>query len=586
MRLDNIKKALCKTFPDIRPDMELDGRGILTLRGRCESYKQVVAVGHAAAKQAGVRNVVNKLTAPDQPPAKDYGPLRQQGLAAGVVDSVDVLIVGAGVTGCGVARELSKYDLNILVAEAGDDVATGATKANNGNIHPGHAVKPGTLKAKLNVAGNRLYTRWAQELGFELQRSGAMGFVTSWPLLFALLYSYRQAKKNGVEGAAIVSSKRARELEPGLDRTGVGGKVKAALWLPSMGLVEPYKVTIALAENAVQNGARFWFNTTVAGITRENGVVTGAITNRGVVNAKYVVNCAGVYADEISAMAGDECYTIHPRRGVIAILDKSHLPEYDSLCEQITMDTVKRTLKNPDTKGGGMCRTPEGNVLMGPSAREIPDKDDLAATQQELTYAMGRGNGSAVYGDIIRYFSGNRPADYKEDFVIEMSPVTRNFVNAGAIQSPGLAAAPAVAGMVENILLDAAKQDGTPFGKRKNWQPVREREPEFRHMTREEQDALIQRDPSFGRVICRCESITEGELLWALRSPVPPASIDALKRRTRAGMGRCQGGFCQPRVVEFLARELGMRWTDVTLRGPGTNVLVCENRPVQKEGDA
>ncbi|MEG1243373.1 MAG: NAD(P)/FAD-dependent oxidoreductase [Oscillospiraceae bacterium] len=581
MAIEEIKKALKKAFPTAVLEMELNERGILTLTGECSEWKEVVAVGHKAAKQKGVKNVVNKLSVPGlKIPKKDYSELRAMGENAGLIDDVDVVIIGAGISGCGIARELSKYRLNILVVEMSDDVATGATKANNGNIHPGYAVKPGTLKAKLNVEGNRMYTKWAEDLGFDLQRCGAMGFVTSNILKPALRVVYKKAVKNGVDGVELVNGKRACELEPGLNQNGLGKDVKLALWLPSMGLVEPYQVAVALAENAASNGVHFRFNCTVADVLVENGKVGGIVTDKGTIKAKYIINCAGVYADEISAMANDECYTIHARKGVIAILDKAKKPEYEALCEHISFETVKLTIKNmnAETKGGGMCHTPEQNILMGPSAKEIPDKEDRSTSAQELSYAMGRGDGNVGYGDIIRFFAGVRPADYKEDFFIEMSPVTNGFINVGAIQSPGLASAPAIAKMVEEIVNKDAKEKGNSLERKNDWQPIRKEKPAFRNMSREEQDKLIKKDASYGKIVCRCESITEGEILDAIHSPVPPASIDAIKRRTRAGMGRCQGGFCQPRVLEILAREQGKNWIDITLNGEGTNVLLKENR--------
>lgn len=579
MEAKEIARKLNKAFSDAAVEAALDERAILTIRGECASWDELVKIGRRAAKLPGVKNVVNELTAKGVVvPQKDYAALRAKGEAAGVIDEADVVIVGAGISGCGIARELAKYRWRIVVVERTDDVAMGATKANNGNIHPGHAVKPGTLKAKLNVEGNRLYDTWAKELDFELQRCGALGFVTSRPLRAALKYSYRQAKRNGVAGAELVDAKRAMELEPGLVKNGVGPKIKLALWLPSMGLVEPYQVALALAENAAHNSVRFLFNTTVTGVRVENDAVAGVVTDRGVVRARYVVNCAGVHADEISAMAGDKSYTIHARRGVIALLDRAAQAEYGSLCERITFQEVRRALEHSETKGGGMCRTPEGNVLMGPSALEIPDKEDLSTTPEELQYAMGRGDNTVSYANIIRFFAGNRPADYKEDFAIEMSPVTGGFVNVGAIQSPGLAAAPAIAKMVEGIVTEYAAQTGRPAELRPDWDPIRKRRAEFRHMSREVQDALIQENPAYGKIVCRCESVTEGEILDALRSPVPPASVDAVKRRTRAGMGRCQGGFCQPRVLEILARELSLDRTQITLKGEGTEVLLRRNR--------
>jgi glycerol-3-phosphate dehydrogenase len=575
--LEEIKKTLKEALPDLIPELSIDERGILTIRGECASWEEVVAAGHLAAKPPEIRNVVNELSVRGKPaPRKDYAPDREKGIKAGHIDTVDVLIIGAGISGCAIARELSKYRLRILVVDKDDDLACGATKANNGNIHPGHDVKPGTLKSKLNIRGNELYTRWAEELGFEFQRCGLMGAVTDVNLRPLLEKAAAGARAMGVFDPQVLDGEQAKRLEPGFAEQGV--EPAAAIWLPSMGLVEPYKVAAALAENAAVNGVRFLFNCTVADILTKNGRVNGAVTSRGMVEAAYIINCAGVYADEISAMAGDRCYTIHPRRGTIAILDKNRKPIYHSLAGVLGGNTQKK--ENSESKGGGMCRTPEWNILMGPSATETPDKEDASSTPEDLAYAMSLGEDYGIgNGDIIRFFTGIRPADYKEDFFIELSPVTGGFINVGGIQSPGLAAAPAIAEMVEGIFVEAAAKDGFPLERNPGFNPRREREKEFRHLSREEQDELIRRDPAYGRIICRCETVTEGEILAALRSPVSPASVDAVKRRTRAGMGRCQGGFCQSRVVELLAREMGTDLTAITLRGEGTRILVAYTRP-------
>jgi glycerol-3-phosphate dehydrogenase len=579
--LEAIKSALKEALPDLDPELSIDDRGILTIRGDCASWEEVVTAGHLAAKPPEVKNVVNELSVRGRPaPRKDYGPLREMGMKAGRIDTVDVLIIGAGISGCAIAREFSKYKLRILVVEKGDDVASGATKANNGNIHPGHDVKPGTLKAKLNIRGNEMYTQWARELGFEFQRCGLMGAVTDIRLRPLLEKAAEGARAMGVFDPQVLDGEKAKQVEPGFAEQGI--EPAAAIWLPSMGLVEPYKVTAALAENAAMNGVHFLFNCTVAGILTEEGRVRGALTSRGIIEARYIINCAGVYADEISAMAGDRCYTIHPRKGTIAILDKNRRPIYHSLAGVLGGSTQKKG--NSESKGGGMCRTPEWNILMGPSATEVPDKEDLSSTPEDLAYAMGLGEDYGIgNGDIIRFFTGSRPADYKEDFVIEASPVTGGFINVGGIQSPGLAAAPAIAEMVESIFAESTAKDGFPLERNPAFNPVRKREIEFRHLSREEQDELIRREPAYGRIICRCETITEGEILAALGSPIPPASVDAVKRRTRAGMGRCQGGFCQSRVVELLARgPADPDLTAVTLRGERTNILVADTRPKAK----
>lgn len=577
----SIEKGLQKQFPDAQIHVSMDGRGIVTLTGICGSWNELVKIGHKAAKEKGVYNVVNKMTVKGMViPRKDYSAARTAGRQLGVTAKADVVIIGAGISGCGIARELSKYNLKTILIEMSDDVATGATKSNNGNIHPGYAAKPGTLKAKLNVEGNRMYTDWAEQLGFDLQRVGAMGYVTDNVLKLALHAVMGVCKKNGVP-AELVDGKRAGEIEPGLKANGMADKIKLAIWMPTMGLVEPYQVAVALAENAAENGVKFWFDCTAADILHENGKVTGVLTNKGIIEAPYVINCAGIYADDLSAMAGDECFTLHPRKGVIAILDKGKKPETRALCSYLTKEGLKLTIQNmkKETKGGGMCHTPEGNILMGPSAIEVPDKEDKSTDAQSLSYAMGRGNENIQYGDVIRFFAGSRPADYKEDFFIEMSPVTDGFINVAGIQSPGLASAPAIAKMVEGILKDHMNKNSRILRRKPDWNPIRKKKPEFRNLSREEQDQLIKENPAYGRVICRCETITEGEILEAIHSPVPPTSVDGIKRRTRAGMGRCQGGFCQPRVLEILAREQNRQLTDITLKGKGSNILVGGNRP-------
>ena len=575
MQIEKLQKELAEKFHITDLRLRVDERNILFMEGECQSWVELVQAGQKAAKTKGIRNVVNDMTVKGlEIPKKDYTPYIEAGNEIGVIDDVDVVIIGAGISGCGIARELAKYPLNIHVVEMGDDVANGATKANNGNIHPGHAAKPGTLKAKLNVEGNRMYTQWAEDLGFRLERCGALGVVTKSYLTVGILAAYSVAKKNKVDGARIVGRKEALRLEPGLAEQGI--KPVAGLWLPSMGLVEPYEVAVALAENAAENGVKFTFNCTVGDVLTENGEVKGIVTSKGIIKAKYVINCAGVYSDEISDMAGDRCHTIHGRKGTIAILDKNVAPEYNTLT--MVVDEVPKD-KNKESKGGGMSKTPEGNILLGPSATETPDKEDNTTTKEDLAYSMRRNqNEEAGYGKIIRIFAGVRPADYTEDFVIGMSDVTHRFINVGAIQSPGLASAPAIAKMVEGIFKEDYEKENGKLEVKKDYNPKRKPPVDFRHMTKEEQDELIKKNPKYGHIICRCESITEGEILDAIHSPVVPTTVDAIKKRTRAGMGRCQGGFCQPRVVELLARELGKDWVDINLRGEGSNVLVEKNR--------
>lgn len=583
--VDEILKIMKEDFQVENPGIEVDDRGVVTLRGTCASWQTLIDVGHGAAKVTGVCNVVSDMSVKGlEIPKKDYGGYAGKGRDIGIIETADVVIIGAGVSGCGIARELSKYDLGIVVAEMGDDVANAASKANNGDIHPGHAVAPGTLKAKLNVEGNRKYTKWAKELNFRLERCGSLRVTTEEKLVPGIRTMYETALINGVDGARMLSQEELVKIDPSfaVELERLGKRAAAALWLPSMGAVEPYEVVVALAENAARNGVKFRFNCTVSDILHRDGQVEGVVTDQGIIKADYVINCAGVYADEMSEMAGDRCFTIHPRKGTIAILDKACPPLFHAMGGiSVREETMK---KNVESKGGGMCLTPEHNILLGPSATEVPDKEDVDTTPEDLAYAMSRNSNPYVgYGDIIRIFAGTRPADFKEDFIIGMSSITHGFINVGGIQSPGFASAPAVADMVVGILTDDLKKTGHPPKEKQDYCPVEPPRKAFRHMTHEEQNELIKKDPRYGRIVCRCEGITEGEILDAVHSRVVPTSIDAVKRRTRAGMGRCQGGFCQPRVLELLAGELGKEWVDITLKGEGSQVLLEANR---KEGRA
>ena len=370
---------------------------------------------------------------------------------------------------------------------------------------------------------------------------------------------------------------RAQQIEPKLLEHNV--KPVAAVFVPSQGKVHPYEVCVKLIENAAINGVKVMLNCTVGKVLTEDGRITGVVTEKGIIKTRYLINAAGVYADEIAEMSGDRCFTIHPRRGTLVIVDKSKQPMYDVITKHYIPDLEDRA-KDVASKGGAMDYTPSRNILLGPSAVEVPDKESVETTTEEFNYAFGRNeNPDVSKADVIRIFSGVRPADFKEDFIIEASDRVQGLIIAGAIQSPGIGAAPAVAERVEKILLEDAQKQGFPIARKEDWEPTLPAKIVFGELSYEEQDALIKEHPEYGNVICRCETITEGEILDAIRSPVVPTTIDAIKRRTRAGMGRCQGGFCQPRVLEILAIELGCEWVDVNLKGKGSNVLKEKNRP-------
>jgi len=553
---------------------------IVTLTGIVEEWQEVVNIGHLVAKVKGVKNVVNDITSKDVE-IKEINNDKEiaETLANGEKEQCDIVIIGAGISGCSIARSLSKYNLNIIVLEKNGDIGEEATKANNGNIHPGFLAKPGTLKAKLNLRGNKLYTELSKDLDFEFKRPGSLVVfhsekdVKKFKMLKFLkktglgyfIKSFRQYMKT--PGLKWLSAEEVKQKEPNLRGNPLGGFL-----MTTMGIVEPFEVCYALAENAIANGATFKLNTKVLDIRKSNDAVHEVITNKSVITCETVINCAGVYADEIAKMVDDKFYTIHPRRGAIAIIDKNRKGFLST-----PSGVLGRSDRSHNSKGGGASVTPEGNLLWGPTAVETHDKEDKSVEASDLDYILNLGQGvtdQVKKNEIITFFSGIRAADYKEDFIIEASKKVRGFIHVAGIQSPGLAAAPAVGEMVEKIVL---KQNRL-ITKKDNYISTRKRTPKFRDLSREQQDKLIKENPEYGRIICRCELITEGEIIDAVNAPIPATSIDAVKRRSRAGMGRCQGGFCGPRVLEIIAKELKIPHTEVTLKGGDSYVLHKESR--------
>lgn len=583
MLLQEIEQMLREKFPHlaIEPEFEDESRNIILLKGDCRTWRELIDVGHAVAAVQGVGNVVSDMTVEGKEiPKKDYSPYIEKGLEIGVIDDVDVLVVGLGITGCGITRELSRYDLNIMAIDMGEDVATGATKANNGGCHSAIQVSPDSVKGRMCVRGNQLYDKWAEELNFDFLRCGTMWYAEKEEDLFNddpynIVNLFATAVANHDKGPRLVDKEGAYEIEPKLKEYGI--EPFAAVWSPTQCKTHPYKTCVALAENAAANGVKFMFNCGVGQVVTENGKIKEVITERGIIRTKYLINAAGIYSDEISEMAGDRCFMCHNRRGTLAVFDKSKPPKFPT--ETVLYESKPQFTRDSESKGGGMDLTCSGNILIGPSAVEIPDKENTETTEIDLEYCMSKNqNDEVTEKDIIRIFAGARPADLSEDFVIELSPKVDGLINAGAIQSPGVGSSPAIAEYVIQLLKSDFDSKGVELKEKGNFNPIREKPVVFNELSREEQDALIAKNPAYGRIVCRCEGITEGEILDAIRSPIVPTSVDAIKRRTRAGMGRCQGGFCQSRVIEILARELGEEWVEINLNRPGTKILKMKNR--------
>jgi glycerol-3-phosphate dehydrogenase len=567
-------------FSSCNFDVNVSDKRIVTLKGEVKLWNDVVAIGHAAAKVKGVRNVVNEITSEEFDVIKaDFMEEIDAVKNNGIVESCDVVIIGGGISGCSIARALSQYDMDIVLVEKNSDISEEATKANNGNIHPGTLATPGTLKARLNLIGNKMYTQLSKDLNFELKRPGSLVvFYDEKEWKKAKLLKF--LKKTGlgyflkplsqimkVPGLKWLDGEEVIKLEPNLKGKPVGG-----LLMTTMGIVEPYEVCNAFAENAIENGTEIKLETRVLDIVEKNARIKEVITNHSTIRCSYIINCAGVYADDIADMVNDKFYTIHPRRGAIAIFDKNRKGFFNTPAGAVNSSDRTKT-----TKGGGASITPEGNMLWGPTATETPYKEDKSVEQSDMKYIINLGNGitdEIKPNEIITYFSGIRAADYKEDFIIEASETVNGFVHVAGIQSPGLASAPAIAEEVVKIML---KLDGS-LKKKTDFKNTRDKKIAFRDLSHEEQDQWIKKNPKYGNIVCRCELITEGEIVDAIHSPIPGTTVDGIKRRTRAGMGRCQGGFCGPKVLEIVARELNKPLTEITLKGSDSYVLNSGNR--------
>ncbi len=469
----------------------------------------------------------------------------------------DVAVIGAGVVGSLITRALSKYDIKIALLERCNDCAMGATKANSAIVHAGFDAKPGTLKAKLNVRGVELMKKVCKELAVPYKNNGALVVAFSDEEMESLNVLLERGAENGVPDLRIVGRDELVEMEPNIGDTAVG-----ALYAPTSSIVCPYELTIAGVENAVTNGAEFIRNCEVKGIKYENDEFS-LDTTAGEITAKYVINAAGVHSGEIAQLIGDDSIKIIVRHGDYYLLDKSQ--------GALASNTI---FQCPSKMGKGVLVSPtvDGNLIVGPSATDIDNGDDVATTPDGLNgiYAAATKSIPAVsLRNAITSFSGNRAHPETDDFIIGSSKANKNFINAAGIESPGLSSAPAIAEMVEGIVNEISGG----LTEKDDFNPIRPEPVRFRHLNTEERAKLIESNKAYGRIVCRCETITEGEILDAIHAPAGARDVDGVKRRTRAGMGRCQGGFCGSKVVEILARELNVPMNEITKFGGKSKII-------------
>ncbi len=479
--------------------------------------------------------------------------------AEGTNRKYQVIVAGGGITGTLIARELSKYLVKAALLEKELDVAEGSTKANSAIVHAGFDPEPGTLKATMNARGNRLYPAMAAELGVEFIQNGSLVVAVNQEEAALLDGLYERGKRNGIQDLEIIYKDRLLAMEPNLSPASV-----AALYAPSAGVTCPFGMAIAAAENAVANGVELLRGSPVAGVLVENGTVRGVQTPRGHFACDYLVNAAGIYADEVARLAKDESIEIHPRRGQYHILDRAF------------SGFVRRPIFPVPTKvskGIVVIPTVDGNTLIGPDAEDIDDKEGTYTTAAGLKDVVAGAlrlvpNVASLMPPISQY-SGLRAVEKRGDFVIGASAATFGLVNVAGIQSPGLTAGPAVAEMVVEILKDLGlRLDPNP-----RFVPERKKPWKFASANPGERARAIADREECGHIVCRCENVSESEILDALRSPAGALTLDGVKRRTRAGMGRCQGGFCTPRIVSIVANELGIKPHDLLKDGPGSCLL-------------
>lgn len=473
----------------------------------------------------------------------------------GIFMVFDMMIIGAGITGCALARVLSRYEGSLAVLDRGYDVAEGASKANSGIVHAGFDAKPGTLKAKLNVEGAKMYPAICKELGVPYTQPGALVIGFDGEDRKTLLKLVEQGEKNGVEGVCLLEREQILALEPNTNP-----EVECALYAPTSGLTSPYEMTFALADHAALNGAQFLLGEEVTAVARTAEGLWQVTTNRNVYQCRILVNCAGVGSAKIHNMMSDDKRNIIARRGQYYLMDRVGEAPFKMTMFQCPTKMGKGVLVSP---------TVHGNLLLGPSAEDIPDERDVSTTAEGLEFVLEKSRltwpQASVRGTITN-FSGIRAHEEKGDFVI--GKVAENAYETVGIESPGLSSAPAIAEML-----------GAQIAQEQNLQakaailPALQRKKPFHEMNEEERVAAVREDPLYGNLVCRCEVVTEAEIRAAIRRPVGATTIDGVKRRTRGGMGRCQGGFCSPRVAEILAEELGIPVTQVTKSGGNSFLL-------------
>ena len=540
--------------------------GCLYLKGELSNWDDIVRAGLMSVNKK-LYTVVNDIVYTGGEIPSTRIPLIASNIYNG--ERPDVLIIGGGIIGCSIARELTRYKLDVMLVEKEHDLALHASGRNDGMIHPGLDLHSGQLKKKYNDAGNRMYSRICKELDVPYRYTGQyLCFTDNW-LKPAAIASLLFWKLKGIP-AEYRGRNNLTINEPHLNEN-----VKFALFFPTAGIVCPYGLTIAYAENAADNGAKIRLDTAVLSMDVDNGKIKSVLTNHGRIFPKVVINAAGVFSEDIARFAKDRFFSIHPRSGTSMIIDKKAAHLVQTIASPYSIFDASAA-KGAHSKGGGIIHTVDDNLLVGPNAAETFEKENFSTDRKSIKMVLEkqqRAVSELSEKDIITYFTGIRAATYEEDFIVSFGKFTKNIIHAAGIQSPGLTAAPAIA---EDIARMTANYLKAVINERFN--PIRKGIIRAADLPNEQRDALIKLNPDYGVIICRCEEVSRGEVLAALRRSVPCDTLDGVKRRVRPGMGRCQGSFCQPHVARIIADEKKISVTEVRKMSEDSHILFGDNK--------
>ncbi len=536
---------------------------VLYLEGELEDWDDIVAAGLLSVNRRKYDGLVNNIrfTGGEIPPMRL--PMTQDHTLEGA--SPDVLVIGGGIVGCAIARECARYDMRILLVEKEHDIAMQTTSRNDGMVHPGIDLIPGQIKRRYNMRGNRMYEQICDELDVPFRRSGQYICFHEKKLALAAFFGQFYYQILGLK-VKYLNRKAFFSREPNMNPA-----IRAALFFPTAGVVSPYGLAIAYAENAVDNGAQISLDTAVLGMRVEDGTVVSVQTNRGTIYPKVVINAAGVFADDVAKMAQDRFFSIHPRKGTNTILDLKASTRMNTIVSSFGTSSTKKR----HTKGGGLVKTIDNNTLVGPDAVETYRKEDYSTNASNVSFVFSKQSATdpAIHmRDAITYFSGVRAATYEEDFIIRKGKWTKNIVHAAGIQSPGLTAAPAIAQDVSKMAVEIL-QTTRVVEPNRTFHPTRKGIVRANELDDSARDALIRERADYGEIVCRCEQISRGEIVDALHRSVPCDTLDGIRRRVRPGGGRCQGGFCGPLVLQIIASELEKPLEAIEKSAPGGELL-------------